>query len=119
MHAVVAEILEQLLFVGDALSRSRARDTARRQHAQVLASHESLTPREREVFDLVAEGLLNKLIADRLGIAERTVKIHRARVMSKMQADSLADLVRMAQQLERLAPAPGDAANKAAPAARV
>lgn len=110
---------ELLAAVGDALSRSRARDTTRRQHAQVVACHESLTPREREVFDLVAEGLLNKLIADRLGIAERTVKIHRARVMSKMQADSLADLVRMAQQLERLAPAPGDAANKAAPAARV
>jgi FixJ family two-component response regulator len=51
------------------------------------------------VFVLVAAGLLNKLVADRLGIAEKTVKIHRARVMEKMGATSIAELVRMAGQL--------------------
>ena len=61
--------------------------------------YESLTPREREVFALVAAGLLNKVIADRLGAAEATVKIHRGRVMEKLGADSVADLVRMAERL--------------------
>lgn len=61
----------------------------------------SLTPREREVFPLVARGLPNKQIAGLLGTAEKTVKVHRARVMEKMGAGSLADLVRMA---ERVAP---------------
>ena len=49
-----------------------------------------MTPREDEVFNLVARGLLNKQIAHRLGISEKTTKVHRARVMEKMQADSLA-----------------------------
>lgn len=55
----------------------------------------SLTPREEEVLRLVVDGLPNKIVADRLSISERTVEIHRARVMDKMQADSLAHLVRM------------------------
>lgn len=59
-----------------------------------------LTPREREVMALVVEGLSNKMIAHRLAIAVRTVEIHRARVMDKTQAKSLAELVRMAIQLE-------------------
>jgi FixJ family two-component response regulator len=59
-----------------------------------------LTGREREVFALVVEGLLNKVIADRLGIAEKTTKIHRARVMEKMRAASLPELVRMAGRLD-------------------
>lgn len=63
------------------------------------ARYESLTPRDREVFVLVAAGLLNKVIADRLGAAESTVKIHRGRVMEKMRAASSADLVRMAEHL--------------------
>jgi FixJ family two-component response regulator len=58
-----------------------------------------LTPREREVLGLVAAGLLNKLIADRLRIAEKTVKVHRGRLMEKMAASSLAELVRMAERL--------------------
>jgi FixJ family two-component response regulator len=62
-----------------------------------------LTPREREVFALVASGMLNKLIADRLGTAEATIKIHRGRVMEKMEANSVADLVRMAQALAPVA----------------
>lgn len=57
----------------------------------------SLTPREREVLPLVVSGMLNKQVALRLGTTEKTIKVHRARIMEKMGADSLADLVRLAQ----------------------
>lgn len=60
---------------------------------------ESLTPREREVFALVVTGMLNKQIAFEMGIGEKTIKVHRARVMQKMQAESFADLVRLAEKL--------------------
>jgi len=60
---------------------------------------DSLTPREREVFGLVASGMLNKQVAFDLGITERTIKAHRARVMEKMGAQSLQDLVRFAEKL--------------------
>jgi len=60
---------------------------------------ESLTPREREVMDLVAEGWLNKQIAAELGTVEKTVKVHRARVMAKMQVKSVSALVRMVDRL--------------------
>jgi FixJ family two-component response regulator len=62
--------------------------------------HDSLTPREREVFPLVASGLLNKQIADRLGASEKTIKTHRGQLMRKMHAESLADLVRMCERLK-------------------
>lgn len=70
-------------------------------HAHTLQTrYQSLTPRERSVFALVVQGRLNKQIATHLGIAERTVKAHRSQVMSKMQVDSLAELVRAADQLQ-------------------
>jgi FixJ family two-component response regulator/signal transduction histidine kinase len=90
---------ELLAAVGEALARSRAQERARAEGAALQARYASLTSREREVFALVAAGLLNKLVADRLGIAEKTVKIHRGRVMEKLAAGSVVDLVWMAARL--------------------
>jgi FixJ family two-component response regulator len=87
----------------DAIEQATERDrAARRQRVETveLASrHSSLTAREREVMQLVVTGLLNKQIAVQLGISEKTVNVHRAQVMQKMKADSLADLVRMSEKL--------------------
>jgi len=63
---------------------------------------DSLTSREHEVFSLVVTGLLNKQIAFDLGMSEKTVKVHRARIMQKMKAESLADLIRMAETLKQI-----------------
>ena len=73
----------------------------RTEHAEIKDLQrrvDSLTPREHEVFILVVSGMLNKQIAFDLGMSEKTVKVHRARVMDKMKAKSLADLVRMAEK---------------------
>ena len=75
---------------------------ARRKRAvldELRRRRDYLTPRQRQVFTQVVKGLLNKQIAARLNIAEKTVKVHRGRVMAGMQASSLAELVRMAKQL--------------------
>lgn len=90
---------ELLKAIQEAIERDRR---TRRQHAEtreLRARYESLTPREQQVMRQVVSGLLNKQIAAELNITEYTVKIHRGRVMGKMQADSLADLVRMAENL--------------------
>jgi FixJ family two-component response regulator len=87
----------------DAIEQGIARCRSAKQHEEDLLGlrlrYESLTPREREVFALVVQGLLNKQIAGDLGRAEKTVKIHRGQVMRKMEAASLPDLVRMAEKL--------------------
>lgn len=88
----------------DTIHRAIQHDIQIRQQNKDLASirkrSDSLTNREREVFELVAAGMLNKQIAFQLGITEATIKLHRARIMQKMGAQSLADLVRLAERLK-------------------
>ncbi len=79
-----------------AIERATQRASTRALTDELTRRYRSLTRREREVFAEVIRGSLNKQIALRLGIGEKTVKVHRARVMRKMQAGSVADLVRMA-----------------------
>ena len=82
-----------------AAARSRALKASRDEKIAIARRYERMSTRERQVFALVTTGLLNKQIASDLGLAERTVKVHRARAMEKMEAASLAELVRMAQLL--------------------
>jgi FixJ family two-component response regulator len=82
------------------IERVQAEQALQRNTASLRWRYESLTPREREVMDLVVTGHLNKQIASELHITEITVKVHRGKVMRKMEAASLADLVRMMVRLE-------------------
>jgi len=88
----------------DAIQIALQRDRARRQREVGIAGlrdrYESLSAREREVVTMVVSGLLNKQIAGQIGTTENTVKAHRSRAMEKMQAQSLADLVRMVERLQ-------------------
>ncbi|MFS2155297.1 response regulator transcription factor [Rhizobium sp. Rhizsp42] len=90
----------------DAVSTAISRDCVRRQelqrHQEVMGRFETLTQREREVLEDVVAGLMNKQIAFKLGISEITVKLHRGNVMRKMEAKSIADLVRMVEQANEL-----------------
>lgn len=81
--------------VSQALSQNQQQQDALLQQRQVKACYAELTPREKEVMQCVVKGQANKVIAMDLDVSQRTVEIHRARVMEKMQARSLADLVRM------------------------
>jgi len=87
----------------DAIQAALERDGARRQSvadtALLRERLESLTPREREVLPLVVSGLLNKQVASEIGTTEATVKVHRSQLMKKMGADSLPELVRMAEKI--------------------
>jgi len=85
----------------DAANRAQLKETER-----IRSRLESLTPREREVLELVTLGKANKVMAHELGVSQRTVEIHRARVMEKMAAHSLAQLVRMMLTLRGSSPAP-------------
>jgi FixJ family two-component response regulator len=84
--------------VDAALARAREHWRARQEETEIAARFRRLTPREEQVCALVARGLLNKQIAAELGAAERTIKQHRASVMRKLRANSVADLVRLVDQ---------------------
>jgi FixJ family two-component response regulator len=88
--------------IDEALKRDRATRREQARLAEMRACYNLLTPREREVMAHVVSGMLNKQIAAKLHTVEKTIKFHRAHIMDKMQAESVAQLVRMAGELELL-----------------
>jgi RNA polymerase sigma factor (sigma-70 family) len=88
--------------INRAVARQRERKSKKDQAEELQLRLKALTPREHEVFSLLVTGMANKEIAYELGASERTIKAHRARIMEKMNAGSLADLVRFAERLKTL-----------------
>ena len=82
-----------------ALDASRERRADRAERAVIRQRIDSLTPREHQVLELVVTGMLNKQVAGELGAAEKTIKVHRGRIMAKMHANSLVDLARMTEKI--------------------
>jgi RNA polymerase sigma factor (sigma-70 family) len=83
-----------------ALEKDRERRERKKEVSDLKERFDSLTPREQKVISMVVSGMLNKQIADQLGTAENTVKVHRSRAMEKMRAQSVAELVKMIDKLE-------------------
>jgi FixJ family two-component response regulator len=93
-----ADLLET---IDKAIQRDRLARVERAQAGKLREKYDSLTAREKEVMAMVVSGLLNKQVAAELGVAEGTIKVHRSQIMHKMQAESLADLVRMSDRLKQ------------------
>ena len=91
--------------INQAIERDRVTRRQRARSVELRRRYESLGPREREVFECVVSGMLNKQMADKLGTTERTVKFHRGQIMRKMEAKSVAELVRFAYGLGIAGPA--------------
>ena len=91
---------ELLSAIQTAIARDIEQKKQEEEFREIESRKETLTPREKEVFELVITGMLNKQIAMELGTSEKTIKVHRARVMEKMKAGSLAELVQLAEKIK-------------------